>query len=73
MVVYQHRRRSAAALGASLKLKWRKPLHLRARSIVAYLPKYGTLRLVVARNRHGNIEVLATNNLDRAKSPQLSC
>jgi SRSO17 transposase len=31
---------------------------------VAYLPKYGTLRLVVTKNRHGNIEVLATNDLD---------
>ena len=31
---------------------------------MAYLPKYGTLRLVVTRNRHGNVEVLATNHLD---------
>jgi SRSO17 transposase len=31
---------------------------------VAYLPKYGTLRWVVTRNRHGNVEVLATNDLD---------
>ena len=32
--------------------------------VVAYLPKYGALRLVVTRNRHGNYEVLATNDLD---------
>ena len=30
---------------------------------MAYLPSYGTLRLVVTRNRHGNVEVLATNDL----------
>jgi hypothetical protein len=63
-VIYCNRRWSAASLGESLKLKWRKHLQLRARSIVAYLPKYGTLRLVVTRNRHGNVEVLATNDLD---------
>jgi SRSO17 transposase len=28
------------------------------------LPKYGTLRLVVTKNRHGNIEVLATYDQD---------
>ena len=39
-------------------------MQLWARSIVAYLPSYGTLRLVVTRNRHGNAEVLATNDLD---------
>ena len=53
-----------APLGRWLKLKWRARLQLRARRIVAYLPKYGTLRLVVTRNRHGNVEVLATNDLD---------
>ena len=63
-VHYRNRRWSAASLGEWLKLKWRARLQLRARSIVAYLPKYGTLRLVVTRNRHGNIEVLATNDLD---------
>jgi hypothetical protein len=62
-VHYRNRRWSAASLGEWLKLKWRASLQLRARSIVAYLPKYGTLRLVVTRNRHGNIEVLATNDL----------
>jgi hypothetical protein len=63
-VHYRDRRWSAASLGGWLKLKWRASLQLRARSIVAYLPKYGTLRLVVTRNLHGNIEVLATNDLD---------
>ncbi len=63
-VYHRDRRWSAASLGKWLKLKWRARLRLRARSIVAYLPKYGTLRLVVTRNRHGNVEVLATNDLD---------
>lgn len=64
IVYYRNRRWSVASLGEWLKLKWRARLQLRARSIVAYLPKYGTLRLVVTRNRHGNMEVLATNDLD---------
>jgi SRSO17 transposase len=63
-VIYRNRRWNAASLERLLRLKWRKRLQLRVRSIVAYLPKYGTLRLVVTRNRHGNVEVLATNDLD---------
>jgi hypothetical protein len=63
-VCYRNQRRSAVTLADYLKLKWRSRLRLRAASIVAYLPKYGTLRLVVTRNRHGNVEVLATNDLD---------
>jgi len=62
-VVYQHRRWSVASLAEGLKQKWRAHLGLQAASVVAYLPKYGTLRLVVTRNRHGNVEVLATNDL----------
>jgi hypothetical protein len=42
---------------------------LRACSFIAYLPTYGTLRLVVTKNRHGNSQVLATNALDS----DLSC
>jgi SRSO17 transposase len=64
IVHYRNRRWEVASLGAWLRLKWRARPQLRARSIVAYLPKYGTLRLVVTRNRHGNVEVLATNDLD---------
>jgi hypothetical protein len=63
-VYYRNRRWSVASLGEWLKLKWRPRLQVRARSIVAYLPKYGTIRLVVTRNRHGNLEVLATNDLE---------
>jgi hypothetical protein len=61
---YREQRWSVTSLGEWLTLKWRTRLGLRARSIVAYLPKYGTLRLVVTRNRQGNVEVLATNDLD---------
>jgi len=64
IVYYRHRRWNVASLGDWLSLKWRAHLELQARSIVAYLPKYGTLRLVVTKNRHGNVEVLATNDLD---------
>ena len=60
---YQHRRWSVETLADYLKLKWRSRLRLRAVSVVAYLPKYGTLRLVVTRNRHGNLEVPGTNDL----------
>ena len=35
----------------------------KARRMVAYLPKYGTLCLVVTKNRHGNVGVLASNDL----------
>lgn len=62
-VYYRHKRWSVLGLAERLKLKWRARLGLRALSVVAYLPKYGTLRLVVTRNRHGNYEVLATNDL----------
>ena len=64
IVHYQNQRWSVKTLSAWLKLKWRKQLGLRGRSIRAYLPKYGHLRLVVTRNRHGNCEVLATNDLE---------
>jgi hypothetical protein len=60
---YSHRLWQAGQLAACLKLKWRSAFALRARSIVAYLPKYGTLRLVVTRTGHGNFQVLATNDL----------
>ena len=62
-VYYRNRRQKVAPLGKKLRLKWRARLQLRARSIMAYLPKYGTIRLVVTKNRHGNVEVLATNDL----------
>lgn len=63
-VRYRQRLWQAGQLAGSLRLKWRSAFALRASSLVAYLPKYGTLRLVVTRNRHGNFQVLATNDLE---------
>jgi SRSO17 transposase len=67
----QYRRQlwQAEQLAATLKLKWRALFKLRACSLIAYLPKYGTLRLVLTKNSHGNYQVLATNALDS----DLSC
>jgi len=62
-VSYCGRTWQAGELSVWLKLKWRKALSVHARSIVAYLPKYGRLRLVVTKNRHGNFQALATNDL----------
>lgn len=36
---------------------------MRAAALTVYAPKYGTLRLVVTRNRHGNYEYLVSNAL----------
>ncbi|HXF84901.1 MAG TPA: transposase [Anaerolineales bacterium] len=63
-ICFRHRRWRASELACWLKLKWRQALNVHARSIVAYLPTYGTLRLVVTKNRHGNFEILVTNALD---------
>ncbi len=62
-ICFRHRRWRASELACWLKLKWRQALNIHARSIVAYLPTYGTLRLVVTQNRHGNYEILVTNAL----------
>ena len=35
------------------------------RAASVYAPKYGSLRLVVTRNRHSNHEYVATNDLQR--------
>jgi hypothetical protein len=42
---------------------WRPRLGLRAAAITVAAPKYGTLRLVVTRNRHGNQDYLVTSEL----------
>jgi hypothetical protein len=62
-VVLRGRRQQAAELAARLRLGWRPRLGLRAAVVTVYAPKYGMLRLVVTRNRHGNYEYLATNEL----------
>src|SRR5207248_1042519 len=50
-------------LAGTLRLKWRSHLGLRATALRVYAPKYGHLRLVVTRNRHGNYEYLVSNDL----------
>jgi SRSO17 transposase len=45
-----------------LPLKWRKHLGVRTATVRLYAPKYGSLRLVVTRNRHGNYEYIVTND-----------
>jgi hypothetical protein len=63
-VVWRGRRQPVAELAGRLRLSWRPRLGLRAAAVSIYAPTYGTLRLVVTRNRHGNHECLATNQLD---------
>ena len=62
-VIWHDHRQQAADLAGRLRLRWRPRLGLRAAAVTVYAPKYGTIRLVVTRNRHGNRECLATNDL----------
>jgi hypothetical protein len=63
IVIWRGRRCSIAELALVLKLKWRKHLEVRAVALRVYAPKYGVLRLVVTRNRHGNYEYIVSNDL----------
>jgi len=64
IVLRRGRRQSVAELAQErLPLKWRKRLGVRASAVNVYAPKYGSLRSVVTRNRHGNHECIATNEL----------
>jgi hypothetical protein len=62
-VVWRGRRCQVSELAGRLRLAWRPRLGLRAAAVTIYAPTYGRLRLVVTRNRHGNLEWLATNDL----------
>jgi hypothetical protein len=62
-VVWKGDKLAVAALAERLRLKWRKGLELRAVALQVSAPKFGVLRLVVTRNRHGNYEYLVTNDL----------
>jgi len=62
-VFWHGKRQSVAALAQRLHLKWRKHLQVRALALRVYAPKYGVLRLVVTRNRHGNYEYIVSNDL----------
>jgi SRSO17 transposase len=63
IVIWQGKRQAVGELAVGLKLKWREHLALRAVALRVYAPKYGQLRLVVTRNRHGNYEYLVSNAL----------
>lgn len=62
-VVWRGRKQAVRELAPQLHLKWRKHLGLRAKALRVYAPKYGQLRLVVTKNRHGNYEYLVSNDL----------
>jgi hypothetical protein len=62
-VIWRGRRQPVGELAGRLQLAWRPRLGLRSAAVTVYAPKYGTLRLVVTRNRHGNYECLATGEL----------
>jgi hypothetical protein len=62
-VIWRGRRQPVAELAGRLRLSWRPRLGLRAAAVTAYAPKYGVVRLVVTRNRHGNDDYLATSEL----------
>jgi len=63
IVLWGAKRRSVGELARTLPLKWRKRLGIRAAAVRIYAPKYGSLRLVVTRNSHGNYEYIVTNDL----------
>jgi hypothetical protein len=63
-VVWRGKRHSVRDLAPQLRLKWRSHLQVRASAVKVYAPKYGQIRLVVVKNRHGNYEYLVTNALD---------
>ena len=64
-VIYRGQKLQVRDLTQMLKLRWRKRLELRAVALQVYLPGYGTVRLVVTRNRHGNEEYIVTNALEQ--------
>ena len=62
-VVWRGSKQAVRDLAPQLRLKWRSHLQLRAVALRVFAPKYGHLRLVVVRNRHGNYEYLVSNDL----------
>jgi hypothetical protein len=63
IVIWRDKRMAVRDLASTLQLKWRSQLGVRAKALRVYAPKYGHLRLVVTRNRHGNFEYLVSNDL----------
>ena len=62
-VVSRGKRQQVRTLAATLKLKWRPKLGVRAIALLVYAPSLGPVQLVVLRNEHGNYEYLVTNDL----------
>jgi hypothetical protein len=62
-VIWRNRKQAVRELARTLKLRWRPKLGMRAMALQVYAPKYGHVRLVVTRNRHGNYEYLVSNAL----------
>jgi len=62
-VLWRGKQQSVRDLAPKLKVKWRSQLQVRATALRVYAPKYGHIRLVVVKNRHGNWEYLVTNAL----------
>jgi hypothetical protein len=60
-ILWRGRKQAVREVALQLRLKWRSHLELRATAMTVVAPKYGTVRLVVARNRHGNYEYLVSN------------
>ena len=63
IVIWRGKRMAVRELASRLHLKWREHLGVRAMALRLYAPKYGPLRLVVTKNRHGNFEYLVSNDL----------
>ncbi len=61
-VVWRGEQQAVRELAMTLQLKWRQHLGVRATAVTVFAPKYGHLRLVVTRNRHGNYEYLVSND-----------
>ncbi len=72
-VFWGGKRQSVKELALRLRLRWRSQLGVRARALIVYAPKYGELRLVVTRNRHGNFEYVATNDPSADLTSVITC
>jgi hypothetical protein len=72
-VIWRGQRQPVAQLARRLRLAWRPRLGLRAAAVTVYAPSYGRLRLVVTRNRHGNLEPVVTGDLGADLTHLVEC
>lgn len=63
VVVWHGQRQALSNVVGQVRLKWRQHLQVRAVLLSVYAPTYGQLRLVVARNRYGDLFFVASNDL----------